>query len=434
MIRTHYSGEIKKKDFGKKVTIAGWVQHVRALGNIAFIKVRDREGLTQVVVSKDNKNFSLLKDLTPESVVAVTGEVKKSEQAHGGFEIIPKKIDVLSKAGVPLPMDISGKIESELDTRLNARFMDLRQTNTKAIFMIRDSVLTGIREYSEDMGFIEIHTPKIVSAGAEGGATLFPLTYFEKRAYLSQSPQLFKQTMMSTGFDKIYEIAPYFRAEPSATTRHVAEFTQWDAEISFIESQEDVLKFLERAMAYSIDHVKKHCGEYLEILGVDLKTPKTNFPRITYLEALKMLEKENKKIPRGADIDSEGEKIIGKIMEKKGHVMYYIIEYPSEERPFYTMEKDEDPEFSHSFDIGYKGLELASGGQREHRYDHLVKRIKEKGLNPADFDFYLSSFQYGMPSHGGFGLGIDRLVQKMLSLPNIREAILFPRDLKRLTP
>lgn len=267
MIRTHYSKEISAKMDGKKVTVAGWVKHHRVLGSIQFLHLRDREGVVQITIPKGKVSASIFlvtKELSPESVVAVTGYVKKSKESLNGFEIIPKNIEILNKAEVPLPLDISGKIDSELETRLNARFMDLRNPKVKSIFFVRDAVLSGIREFCEKEGFIEIHTPKIVSAGAEGGATLFPVKYFGTEAFLSQSPQLFKQTMMATGFDKIYEIAPYFRAERSATTRHIAEFTQWDAEISFVDSMEDILQFLENGMLYTINHVKKKLRNILK--------------------------------------------------------------------------------------------------------------------------------------------------------------------------
>ncbi len=413
---------------GEKVTIAGWVQNIRVLGSIVFLKVRDKEGVSQVTITKDNPNFSMVKDITPESVVAVTGVVRKSEKAQNGWELIPEEIKVLSKAEVPLPLDISGKIESEFETRLNARFMDLRNPRVAAVFAIRDCVTTAIRNYAESKGFIEVHTPKIVGAGAEGGALLFPVDYFGKKAFLSQSPQLYKQMIMATGFDKVYEIAPYFRAEKSDTSRHVAEFIMLDVEMAFIESQEDVMKFLEEGIKRVFEHVKKHREEELSILGIELEVPKLPFPRITYSEAVEKLG-----LKQGQEIGTEEEKKLGKIIEEeKGTGLYFITLFPEEEKPFYIMEAGDG--LSYSFDLELGGEEIASGGQREHRYDELVKRIKKKGLKPENFAFYLNAFKYGMPPHGGFGLGVDRLVQKMLGLPNIREVVLHPRDLKRVLP
>jgi len=423
-MRTHYSKDVNAKLKGKTVEVAGWVQTVRQHGKIWFVKVRDREGTIQVTLPKGkgpDKLFDIAADGTPESVISAKGTVQITGDV---VEVIPSEINLLSKAEVPLPLDISGKIDSELDTRLTTRFMDLRQTKIKAIFMVRDAVTTGIRDYLENQGFIEIHTPKIVTAGTEGGATLFPIKYFGQEAYLSQSPQLFKQMMMATGFDKAYEIAPYFRAEKSATTRHVAEFTQLDIELAFIDSQEDIMKLTEKMLVHTIEHVKKTASEYLDILEIKLNKPKTPFARVTYEKAQQITEKKK--------IDTEAEKKLGDIMAKKGHEFCYITDYPLGEKPFYSMKKD--AKHSHTFDLEYKGLELASGGQREHRYKELVENIKADKLNPKDFDFYLGAFKYGMPPHGGLGFGIDRFVKQMLNLPNIREAVLFPRDLKRLKP
>ncbi|MCK5548419.1 MAG: aspartate--tRNA(Asn) ligase, partial [Thermoplasmata archaeon] len=271
------------------------------------------------------------------------------------------------------------------------------------------------------------------ATATEGGTELFHIQYFEKDAYLNQSPQLYKQMLMATGLDRVFEIAPAYRAELSDTVRHISEFTSYDAEVAFIESQEEVLDILENSVAHGMTHVKSMVGKILESLGVDVQIPKTPIPRITYSEALEMLDSKGKTIKSGDDIDTEGEKIIGGFMKEKGHDLYYIIEYPWSAQPFYKMVKDDD-ELTHSFDLGYKGDEMASGGQREHRVDVLVKRMKEKGLNPDDFEFYLKTFRYGMPPHGGWGLGIERLVQKMLDLPNIRETVIFPRDRMRLVP
>ncbi len=427
MIRTHYFNEVNEKVFGEEVVLAGWVSSVRMLGKIAFIKLRDRTGISQVTISSSNPSFELVKTITPESVLAVKGVVKRNEKSLTGWELIPSEIKVLNKAETPLPLDISGKIESELETRLSNRFMDLRQEKVKSIFLIRDGVLTALRNYSEGRGFVEVHTPKIVGSGAEGGATLFEVDYFGKKAFLSQSPQLYKQELMATGFDKVYEIGNYFRAEKSDTSRHVAEFTMWDVEMAFIESQEDVMSFLEEAIVYVYDFVKKNYEKELSVLGVDLKVPKTPFPRISYSEAIDLLGKK-----KGDEIGSEDEKKLGEIMKEKGFDLFFITGFPEEEKPFYIMESGDG--FSYSFDLEQGGQELTSGGQREHRHDVLIERMKEKGLNPENFKDYLQAFRFGMPPHGGFGLGVDRLVQKMLGINNIREVVLHPRDLKRIKP
>jgi nondiscriminating aspartyl-tRNA synthetase len=294
--------------------------------------------------------------------------------------------------------------------------------------------LQGIREYMNGEGFLEVSTPKIVATGAEGGATLFKVDYFDKKTYLAQSPQLYKQMLMATGFDKVYEIAPAFRAELSDTIRHVAEFVSYDAEMAFIESQEDVLRVLENSVVAGIKNAAMKGQDQLALLNVKLNIPVTPVPRLKYKDALEFLAKKGKELKYGDDIDTESEKLLGTIMEHRGVDLYYITDYPAAIKPFYIMTDECMSGGSNSFDLDYKGQELASGGQREHRYDVLVKRMQDLSLDPKSFEHYLKPFEYGMPTHGGWGLGIDRLVQKLLNLSNIREAILFPRDRMRVVP
>lgn len=427
--------EITKEVFGKEVEVAGWVHDIRNLGGIAFVLLREREGILQITaVKKENEElFNKLVTIPRESVITVFGTVQGNPEVRNGFEVLPKRLEVLSAAETPLPLGVADKVGAEMDTRFDNRILDLRKENIRTIFQVKSLLIQGIREYLLDDGFIEVHTPKIAAEGAEGGATLFQVDYFGKDAFLSQSPQLYKQMLMATGFDKVFEIAPAYRAELSDTVRHLSEFTSYDVEMAFIESQEDVLRILENSVAQGISLVKEKGKKLLESLGVELQVPETPVPRITYLEALNLLESKGKTIQRGEDIDTEGEKILGEMIKEKGHEMYYVIDYPWSAQPFYKMVKD-DEEFTHSFDLGYKGDEMASGGQREHRYDVLVKRMEEKGLKPENFEFYLKPFRFGMPPHGGWGLGIERLVQKMLNLPNIRETVIFPRDRMRLSP
>jgi len=343
-------------------------------------------------------------------------------------------VEVLAAAETPLPLGVVDKVGAEFDTRLDNRTIDLRKPAVRAIFQVRTLLERAIRAELERLGFIEVHTPKLSGAGAEGGATLFETDYFGRRAFLSQSPQLYKQMLMATGFDRVYEIAPAFRAEPSDTVRHVTEFVSFDAEVSWIENQEDFLVILEETIANAFKSVREHGKEALEVLNVDPKVPALPLPRLTYSGAILILNERGKRARDGDDIDTEGEKILGRAMAEKGHDMFFLTEYPTAIKPFYVMAKPDEPEYSWSFDLEYKGDEMASGGQREHRHAVLVERMKAQGLDPAKFDFYLSPFRYGMPPHGGWGLGMDRLVQKLLDLPNIREAILFPRDRNRLVP
>jgi nondiscriminating aspartyl-tRNA synthetase len=429
---------LSKEMTGGKVTVAGWLQDTRNLGGIAFLLLRDRTGVVQVTPIKKKLGDDVFANMTAiprESVIAVSGEIKENEQVAKGFEILPETYAVLGQAATPLPLGVVDKVGVELDTRLNNRFLDLRKEGVLAVFDIRDLLLKGMREYLVDNGFIEVHTPKIVAAGAEGGATLFPIEYFEKDAYLAQSPQLYKQLLMSAGFDKVYEIAPAFRAEKSDTVRHLAEFTSLDIEMSFIESSEDVMNVLEGMIVRSFKTVIAEGREYLTILDVELNEPKAPFPRITFEDAADMLAKHGMKVQ--GDMDTEAEKKLGELMVKDhGAELYFITNFPTElkKETFYAMREPDDPSLTRYFDLDYKGEELVSGGQREHRYNVLVQQMNDVGLDEAQFEFYLNAFKFGMPPHGGFGLGIERVIHMMLSLPNIRECVLFPRDMNRIVP
>jgi len=428
------SGTIKADD--GIVTVKGWIQDTRNLGGISFVVLRDRYGTIQLTLPKkkiEPELFDKLTTLPRETVVAVTGEVKASNQTELGLELIPSACEVYSEAGVPLPMGVIDKVNVEMDTRLNNRFMDLRKPEIRAIFELKSMMVNLINEAMQENGFINVNTPKIVASGAEGGATLFKLDYFGKDAYLAQSPQLYKQMLMSTGLDRIYEIGPAFRAEHSNTNRHVTEFMSFDGEMSWIENMGDVMGMIEKIINHVLNGLKEKGAKQLAVLGKDVVIPKMPYPVLTYVDCIGMLKKTGFEIKDGDDLGTEGEKAIGDIMSEKGQDLYWIAEYPEAEKPFYIMEKDGTP-YSFSFDLDYKGQEISSGGQREHRYDVLVERIRKKGLDPESFTFYTDAFKYGMPPHGGWGIGIERLLVKMLDLPNIRESILFPRDLSRLSP
>ncbi len=431
-----YSNEITPENDGSEVRIAGWVHEIRDLGGLRFILLRDRAGLVQVTLPKkfvSKEVFETSSRLSKESVVSVAGKVKAEKKAPNGYEVIPEKIEILSIAAAPLPLDPTGKVGANIDTRLDARVMDLRRVEISAIFRIRDEILQAGREYLRSAGFVEIQTPRIISTSSEGGTELFPVAYFEREAFLAQSPQLYKQMLMATGFDKVYEIATYFRAEEHNTIWHLNEISAIDCELAFIESEENVMQVIENLVASMINAVRGRCAAQLSILEKEIQEPELPFPRVRYDEALRMLEEEGIKVPFGEDLTTETEKKLGEIMRKKGIEFYFITKYPLKIKPFYTM-PDRDSKHSNSFDLEFKGREVVSGSQRVHDYELLVKRIKAKGLKPENFTAYLESFKYGMPPHGGFGLGIERFLMQLLDLQNIREAVLFPRDRKRLTP
>ncbi len=431
--RTHYSKDVSSKDYGKNITVAGWIEDIRNIGSIGFIILRDRKGTLQVTVfKKENAElFEKIVNIPRESVVSVNGLCKESKQARNGYEVIPKEFEVLSVADTPLPLGVVDKIESELETRLDNRFIDLRKQDIQAIFKIRNNVISEAHEYLRSNNFIEIHTPNIIASSSEGGTDVFKLKYFEKDAFLAQSPQLYKQMMMATGLDRVYEIAWYFRAEEHNTRRHLNESTAIDLEMAFIKDEEDVMKILE-GLVHNMWKKASECKDELEVLGKKIIVPSLPFKRVKYDDVIKNLNKNGSSIKWGDDLGAEEEKLFGDIMKKEGHEFYFITRYPIIAKPFYTMpEKDK---YSRSFDLECKGVEIASGSQRIHNVDLLKKRLEDCNLNPKDFESYLKTFCYGMPPHGGFGFGIERFLMELLDIKNIRECILFPRDRTRLTP
>lgn len=416
-----------------KTVVKGWVDSIRELGGLKFFIVRNKDGHTQVVVKKGvvkEELFDLVSKMHREDCVIVKGNFAESKQAPGGKELVPESIEVVNKADVPLPIEPG---ESNKDKRLDYRYMDLRDQKVLAIFKVRAEVLRLIREYYTKNGFFEVQTPVIQAAGAEGGAELFPIIYYGKEAFLRQSSQLYKQMLMASGLDKIWEVGQNFRSEKSHTRKHVSEITIVDAEISWVESEEDAMKVVEGLVHYVLKEVSKNCKEQLNILDVKVKVPELPFPRLHYDEVLKMLQNTDsgKHLKWGDDFADAEERVVGEIMSKKGHELYFFTKYPSQIKPFYIMM---DGKYSRGFDLDFKGMEITSGGQREHRADELVKVMKSKGLDPHKFEFYLSAFKIGQPPHAGFGLGADRLVQQILNLPDIKEVILFPRTVERLVP
>jgi nondiscriminating aspartyl-tRNA synthetase len=438
--RDRYSAAIGPDDLGRTVTVAGWLQDVRNLGGIAFLQLRDRDGVVQVTVLKKELGKDAFKELTElprESVISVTGKAQANAQARAGFELLPERWTVLSRAEVPLPLGVVDKVGADLDTRLDNRFIDLRKPEISAVFRLRSLAVEGIRSSLADMGFVEVATPKIVSAGAEGGATLFKLDYFGRPAYLAQSPQLYKQHLMASGLDRVYEIAPAFRAEPSDTIRHLSEFTSFDIEKAFITSSEEVMEVAERVTVDAVRSLVERGGELLDRLGVRLEVPPQPFRRIPYDACMELLQAEGHDVRDDTEMGTEQEKLLGELVKARwGEEYYFITDFPTRFKTgtFYAARHDDRPHLTGYFDLDVRGQEIASGGKREHRMDVLIRQIEEAGIDPASMEFYLKAFRYGMPPHGGFGYGVDRLMQKLLGLPNIREAVLYPRDRQRLVP
>jgi len=424
---------------GKRVIVMGWARAIRGGEKIAFIQLADRDGNVQITAKPDTvapEVMQKLLALNREDVLAVSGTVKAAKEAPGGFEIIPKEVRVLGRAEPSLPIEVvTKKAPAEFSTRLDSRFIDLRKPEVAAIFKVKDAVTTAVRNYLEGNGFIEIHTPKIISEASEGGSEVFKVKYFDREAYLAQSPQFYKQMMMATGFDRVYEIAPAFRAEKSHTTRHVTEILMLDMEMAFINSMEDVLKTMEGMMTSVCEFVNANEAPALKALGRTVRIPKVPFPRITMEEARKLLVAKGLKYGPDDELDDKGEKAIGEIaLEKYGSEFVFVTEFPWAGAKFYHMRSSSNPKVALRADLLYHGVEIATIPQREHRYDVLLKQVKDQGVTPEKIKFYLDAFRFGMPPHGGCGVGIERIVQKMLGLPNVQEAILFPRTEERLTP
>jgi nondiscriminating aspartyl-tRNA synthetase len=406
------------------VTVVGWVHELRDLGGISFLLLRDRDGIMQITMPKKKVSPELVervRHMSRESVVRVAGHVKAEPKAPQGCEIIPNEIELLNAAESPLPLDVTGKVPAELDTRLDARFMDVRLPATRAIFFIRAKVLQEVRAFLVARDFIEIQTPKMVATATEGGTQLFPISYFDREAFLNQSPQLYKQIMMAAGLERVFEVGPIFRAEEHDTRKHLNEVTSIDAEASFMDDHE-VMGLLEELIQHVYVAIAERCSASLQVLGVTLSIPRIPFRRITYEDAIEIAD-----IPWGDDLDTAAEKAVG---EEVGE-HYFIVDWPVELKPFYVQPHNN---LCYAFDLMHPRMELASGARRIHDYRLLSKQLAGKFLAPESFAFYLDAFRFGMPPHAGWGLGAERLLMTMLGLANIRESVLFPRDRRRITP
>ena len=420
---------------GTTVTVAGWAHEIRDLGGIAFLIVRDTTGQIQVKFEKDEMDDELVEtgtDVTRESVVQVSGKAEEEPRAPTGVEVVPEEVEVIAEADPELPLDPSGKVDSDLSTRLDNRTLDTRKPEVQAVFEIRSAVLGAVREQFRELECTEITTPKIVATGTEGGTELFPITYFGEEAFMNQSPQLFKQLCAGGGFERVFEIGPIFRAEEHNTPRHLNEATSIDFEGAFCGADE-AMDVAEEIIIAAYEAVDSQCSDELEALGIadEFTVPESGFPRLTYEEAIEKVNATGELddvLVWGDDLSTEAERALGEVVGEH----YFITEWPSEIKPFYIM--DESDDISTGFDMMHPSMELVSGGQREHRYEQLVEGFRQQGLDPEEFDYYTKMFKYGMPPHAGFGMGAERLLMTMLDLDNIREAVLFPRDRQRLSP
>ena len=430
-----------RQHIGEEVKIQGWLQVLRDQKKMQFLVIRDTTGAAQVAFWKGNDAAlaERISALTTESALTITGSVVDNPVVKlGGLEIQLQTVEVNNLAENPLPFEPYGDTLPQLDFRQDWRSIDLRRKENLLLFQVQTTAEAAMREFWVNNRFIEIHTPKIISTPSESGAELFSIDYFERKAYLAQSPQFYKQMAMSAGFERVFEFGPVFRADPSFTSRHMTEFTGVDMEISWIETHEDVMAMQERWLQFVYQRVKDVHGEQIrEMFGHEMIVPTLPFPRIPMAEAVEILKSRGYQLPadKKGDIDPGGEReIAAYVMEKYNHEFVFLTDWPIAVRPFYHMRHPDNPGLTRSYDLIACGLEITTGAQREHRPDILAKQALEKGLHLEPIQFYLDFFRYGCPPHGGFGLGLSRLLMVMLGLNNIRETVFLFRGPTRLTP
>ena len=419
---------------GKEIRMNGAVHTIRHMGEVAFVILRKPRGLVQCVYEAGGTDFDI-RELKEESAVEVMGVVKAEERAPQGFEIRLKEIRVLSQPAEPLPLAVSKwKLNTSLETKLSLRPISLRNVRERAKFKIQEGIVRGFRDYLLSQGFTEIRTPKIVARGAEGGSNVFKLEYFNKKAELGQSPQFYKQTMVGV-YDRVFEAAPVFRAEKHNTTRHLNEYTSLDFEMGYIDSFRDVMDMETGMLQYVMRLLEQEYKKELDMLGVTL--PEVGrIPAVRFDQAKELVSRKyDRKIRNPYDLEPEEELLIGRYFkEEYGSDFVFVTHYPSKKRPFYAMDDPEDPKFTLSFDLMFRGLEVTTGGQRIHDYREITDKMEKRGMDPEDIASYLMIFKYGMPPHGGLGIGLERLTMRLLDEQNVREASLFPRDVTRLEP
>jgi len=422
-----------KRFLGKKIKVAGWVNSRRDHGKIVFLDLRDRSGILQIVAKKE-----LVKEIKEEDILEVEGIVKERPKEMinpnletGEIELKAEKIKILAKSHT-LPFDLKN-LKLTLPKLLDFRPLVLRNEKVKAIFKVQREIIDSFRRTMKKLGFFEFEAPQIVASATEGGAEVFPVEYYDKKTFLAQSPQLYKQILVSS-FERVFTVCKAFRAEPSVTTRHLAEYISLDCEMGFIESWKDLLDVCQKVIKNIFSDLRKNCQKELKIFNATLPEIRKKIPRLKLREAQEIiLKRTGKNKTKEPDLDPEDEREICKFAKEKfNSELIFITHFPAEKRPFYTMPDPEDPNYTLSFDLLCKGLEIVTGGQRISDYKMLLKNMKKFGLKPKNFKFYLQAFKYGMPPEGGFAIGAERLTKQILNLENIREASLFPRDMQRV--
>lgn len=437
MIRTHYASELLDHK-GEQVTIAGWVENVKELPNLRFVIVRDRTGIAQVTIHKKNSPEELVKatdKINLQDVISVSGIVPEKQLAKIGPEVQPKAITVLSRSATPLPIDITGAADTQLDTRLDWRTLDLRNPKNLAVFRIQAKLIESLEEWLRQNGYIQVSTPSIIGGVSEGGSEVFKIDYYGSPASLRQDIQLHRQLTMAAGFDKMFEFGPNWRAEMSHTPNHLSEHRSVVVELSFITDEMDTERVEEQLVAHALGKISSDCKDELQLLERKLEKPTTPFPEVRFPQIYGILKEYGKQVPFGEDLNREAEQTLAKhMLEKTGHDFFFINRFPFNVKPFYVMRVDDDPTWARSVDLVYRGLELSSGGQREHRYEKLMEQVRLKSLTESEIVWFTENFKYGVPPHGGFSLGIERLTKQILGIENVKEASLFPRTPERLKP
>lgn len=435
--RTHYTDEIETSK-QKRVVLAGWVHEIKDLARTRFVWLRDRHGVAQVTVVKSSASSDILKAseaLSKEDVIAVEGVPVKERIAKVGAEITPTRIELIARAEAPIPLDVSGKIEANLDARLDWRVIDLRRRENLAIFQIQSKLVEGMVEYLNERGYLQVFTPCILGGTSEGGADVFRIDYFGREAFLRQDPQLHRQLCIAAGFDRIYDLGPNWRAELSHTPRHLCEHRGMAAEFGFMTDESDMMRVEEELVVAAMSKAMDECARELKVLDVEAEIPKTPFPEVRFPEIYRILEEYGKQLPYGSDLDKEAETLLcNYVREKHDTDAFFINRFPSKVKPFYVMRVDDDPQWARSVDLVYRDLEQSSGGQREHRYEKIMEQLKEKQMSPETMKWFTEPFKFGVPPHGGFCLGIERFTMSFLSKENVRETTLFPRTPERLLP
>ena len=425
-LKRTFAALIDKSNIGQNLMFVGWIEDFRDMGKIGFISVRDMTGNFQGVVT--GELLIKLREIPRQSVVIIHGVIKESKAESFQVEVKVEKVELLSKAANPLPIDPTGRVSSSLDKRLDSRALDLRNFRISNIFKTRSNALYLIRKYLSSRMFVEVNTPKIIGSATEGGADLFGFEYFSKKAFLAQSPQLYKE-QLTLGLERVFEISPYFRAEPSHTVRHLSEFVSVDLEAAYLEYT-DVMDIIEGLIISTIRDLYTNHSNQMKYFGESSDILLDKIPRISYEKCLEELKSLGEKIEFGEDLSDSSLRKLGEVYPK----FYFIVDWPTKLKPFYILENEKNPELSKSFDLQYGYLEIVSGGTREHDSERLKNKLLEKGLNPSSFSDHLQAFEWGMPPHSGCGLGFDRFMMILTKSTNIREVVLYPRDTERLSP